>query len=200
MKKLTTLLMMMLLAVFFTQPVAADPWRAELHAGTTSVFAGLDYKGYLSSGYYRTGVDVSYNDHDNEEYRIVDGRFLVGSETLAPNLQCELGLKVLLGNVQEGPAEADITAIGFMGRVAFLMPENVLPIPVRLSATLSGAPSPLSMVDLETYSDFTTDISFFVVENAALVIGYHSQHYKLESDGDWKANDDAITIGLELNF
>ena len=200
MKKMLTLVLMMLLMVLMTGTALGQSWRAELHAGESAVYGGLDYKGYLSSGYFRLGGDLVYNNHDDEEYRLLDGRFTVGSDALAQGLQCELGLKLLLGTVEDNRHDGDVTAIAFLGRAAYFLPGNMLPIPVRFSASLSGAPSPLSMIDLDSYSEIGLDASFFVVENAALVLGYRSYHYKMDTSDSWKASDDTITIGIELNF
>ena len=200
MKKTILSVLMMLFAFSISQCVYGQSWRAELHAGESAVYAGLDYKGYLSSGYYRLGGDIIYNDHDEEEYRLLDGRFTVGSDALAQGLQCELGLKLLIGEVENNHHDGDVTAIAFLGRAAYFLPGNALPIPVRFSASLAGAPSPLAMIDLDSYSELTLDASFFVVENAALVLGYHSYHFKMDDSDDWKTSDDTITIGIELNF
>ena len=200
MKKTISLLLVMLLTSFIAGTAVAQPYRVELHAGGSSVYAGADYKGYLSSGYYRLGGDFIFNSHNDEEYRLIDGRFTVGSDTLAPGLQCELGLKLMMGNVENKPYDGNVSAIGFLGRAAYFLPGDTLPIPVRFSATIAGAPNPLSFLDLENYSEITLDAGFFIVENAALVLGYRSYYFKMENKGDWKTSEDTFTVGIELSF
>jgi hypothetical protein len=198
MKKTVLLLLVVGFAFLLPQAAFSRAYRGELHAGKSAVFAGLDVMDYVHTGYFRLGGDVMFYDADDEEYTIIDGRFLVGSETLAPGLLCELGLKVSGGSVENGQHDGDIGAIAFMGRIAYLIKNGFMPVPVRFSATIAGAPDPLSFMDCENYSEVTLDASLFIVENAALVFGYRNYHFEMEDD--WKTSEDIFTFGLEVNF
>lgn len=179
----------------------ARSYRLELTAGGSSLYAGFDAKYYVNRGYLKTGLSGIYSDPDNSKYGIGNVKLAVGSETLSPGLQCDLGFKGLFGNVEKGDRKGDIGAIGFLGALYYTLPERISPIPIELSTELSGAPGPLSFVDLDNYFDFKAGIGFFIVESAAITLSY--RHYTInvdKNDDTWSVNDDTFMIGLTLQF
>jgi hypothetical protein len=182
----------------------ADKYHLELGASSSGLEARLDAIRPRGQGYFTAGVGAMYEDN-HDEYRIVDVKFAVGSETLIPYLACEAGFKGLLGDVDiepEGKKEdGDLAAIGFLLSAAYEIPKTVLPIPVKASATACYAPRPLSFADSEWYSELGFGLGFHIIENAAIVLGY--KHIKIhfhKHDRHSSMHDDAVSLGLRLNF
>lgn len=180
---------------------AAESYRLELHAGGSSIHAAMDAKYYVNRGYLKVGGDIVYSDDDDETYTLGDLRVLVGSETLYPGLEVDLGFKGLVGKAEEHGDDAELAGLGFMGAVAYKLPEYISPIPIEVWLNMTGSPEPLSFADLETYFDFKTGVSFYIVESAAAVISYRYHSFEVEEHGDdYDVRDDTFTVGLQINF
>jgi opacity protein-like surface antigen len=201
MKKILLILCITLLVLSPAAMANAESYRVELHAGGSSIHAGMDAKYYVNRGYLKVGGDLVYSDDDDEKYTLGDARVLVGSETLYPGLEVELGFKGLVGKAEDDNNEGELAGIGFMGAVAYKLPNYVSPIPIEVWLNMAGAPQPLSFGDLESYFDFKTGVSFYIVENAAAVISYRYHSFEVEEGGeDFDIRDDTFTVGLQINF
>jgi opacity protein-like surface antigen len=201
MKKILLIIYTTLLVLALAAMTNAQTYRLELHAGGSSIHAGMDTKYYVNRGYLKIGGDLVYSDDDDEKYTLGDARVLVGSETLYPGLEVELGFKGLVGKAEDDDNEGEVAGIGFMGAVAYKLPEYISPIPIELWLNMTGAPQPLSFGDLENYFDLKTGVSFYIVENAAAVISYRYHSLEVEEDDDdFNIRDDTFTLGLQINF
>jgi hypothetical protein len=201
MKKALLALCTTLLVLSTTIMANAESYRVELHAGGSSIHAGMDAKYYVNRGYLKIGGDLVYSDDDHETYTLGDARVLVGSETLYPGLEVELGFKGLVGQAEDHGDNGEVAGIGFMGAVAYKLPEYVSPIPIEVWTNMTGAPQPLSFADLENYFDFRTGVSFYIVESAAAVVSYRYHSLEMEENGeDFNIRDDTFTVGLQINF
>jgi hypothetical protein len=201
MKKALRILYTTVLVFSLAAVVNAESYRVELHAGGSSIHAGVDAKYYVNRGYLKVGGDLVYSHEDNEKYTLGDLRVLVGSETLYPGLQVELGFKGLVGEAEDNGDDGEVAGIGFMGTVAYTIPEYISPIPIEVWLNMTGAPQPLSFADLENYFDFSTGVSFYIVESAAAVLSYRYHSFEMEENGnDFDVRDDTFTVGLQINF
>jgi YfaZ precursor len=199
MKKILTISLLML--IFFGSTAYAKSYRAELNAGSSSVDAGFDAKYYIANGYMKVGLDGIYVDKDSEDYLLGDVKFMVGSETLYPGLQCDLGFKAILGTAEEDDQSGDIGALAFAGRVAFVTPEKISPIPIEVWTEITGAPTPLSFLDLENYFEFEAGIGVYVVPGARISVSYRYYQLNMEDSGDdWQLDDDMFMLGLAIEF
>ncbi len=196
-------LLIFIIAVFMiaSESTAADSYLFNLSAGKSSIYASLDAKRYIDSGYLITGVGFIDVNNDDENYSIAKVRLTVGNETLYPGLRCDLGFKVLIGSVEKDPDEGDIGAIGFFGSVAYILSERISPIPIEISADVCWAPGALTLSDLDNYREIKAGIGVYVVENAAIVLSYQYYDIRMDNDpGEWKMKDGVALIGLELTF
>lgn len=201
MKKALLTLYITLLVLALTGMANAESYRIELHAGGSSIHAGGDAKYYVNRGYLKVGGDLIYSDDDDEKYTLGDVRVLVGSETLYPGLEVELGFKGLVGQAEDNGDDGEVAGIGFMGSAAYKLPEYISPIPIEVWLNMTGAPQPLSFADLENYFDFQTGVSFYIVESAAAVVSYRYHSFEMEENGnDFDVRDDTFTVGLQINF
>ena len=196
-------LLIFIIAVFMiaSESTAADSYLFNLSAGKSSIYASLDAKRYIDSGYLITGVGFIDVNNDDENYSIAKVKLTVGNETLYPGLRCDLGFKVLIGSVEKDPDEGDIGAIGFFGSVAYILSERISPIPIEISASVCLAPGVLSLSDMDNYQEIKAGIGVYIVENAAIVLSYQYYDIHMDNDpGEWKMKDGVALIGLELTF
>ncbi len=194
-------LMVMVFGFMFSGEGWADGYGFHLNAGSTSLSGGFDYKKDLNTGYLRTGIGVVYTDDDDTEYQWVDLKFMVGSQTLAPGLTCEVGLDAIFGDAEENGLSGDVGAIAFAGRTAYLFPRRVMPLPLELFASLSYAPEMLSFRDTKRYIAYTMGIGFRIVENATLYLEYANYDIEMENAPvDWDFDDDVVRLGVSMRF
>ena len=102
----------------------AQSYRMELSVSNNAIFGALDAKHFVSRGYMRAGIDGIYSDEDDEDYKILNPKMLVGSETLYPGLQCELGFRGIIGTAEKGDDKGNMGGVGFAGNVAFTFPQS----------------------------------------------------------------------------
>lgn len=175
----------------------AETYRAELNASSSAVFAGIQSKQYVTEGYAKCGASAMYVDTTKKEYSVFDLRLMVGSETLLPDLNFEVGFKGILGSAEDKRDDGSMGAVAFTGIAAYRLPQSLSPIPVQLSLELSGAPRPLSFLDSKNYFDVKTGVDVYIVENAALQLSY--RYYSIELDG-WDFKDDRLMVGIAIEF
>ena len=196
-------LLIFIIAVFLiaSEATAADSYLFNLSAGRSSIYASLDAKRYIDSGYLITGVGFIDVNDDDEKYFIAKVKLTVGNETLYPGLRCDLGFKGLIGSVEKDPDEGDIGGIGFYGSVAYILSERISPLPIEISAGVCWVPGVLSLSDLDKYREIKVGIGVYIVENAAIILSYQDYDIRMDNDpGEWKVKDGVVLVGLELTF
>jgi hypothetical protein len=82
---------------------------------------------------------------------------------------------------------------------AYEIPRIISPIPVELSAAVCVSPKPLSFLDSERYLEIGTNLSFNIIRNGAIVLGYKYIKVRIDEDpGHWNMSDDVVFFGLQL--
>jgi hypothetical protein len=177
-----------------------DSYSFELGASSSGLEARFDARRPVDQGYLTAGVGGVYEDN-HEEYKILDAKIAFGSENLVPQLTVELGFKGFLGDIERRRRDGDLAAIGFLLAAAYEIPKTVSPIPVEFFASACLAPSPLSFLDSERFSQIGFGVGFHVIENAAVLLGYkHINVHIHEHHRHWTMRDDAVSIGLRLSY
>lgn len=195
MKKIITLAIVLL--VFGMGIAQAETFRAELNASQTSIFAGLDTKRYVTTGYMKYGANGIFVDTENKQYSLFNARLMAGSETFFENLSCEVGIKGVLGTAEERHDDGSVGAVAFSGLAAYRLPQSISPIPVQFSLEMSGSPSILSFLDAKNYFDIKTGVAVYIVENAALQLSYHFYNIDMKKNN---FKDDRLLMGIALEF
>ena len=178
----------------------ANTYQLMLNASHSSVEAQFDIVHNLDVGMLITGIGGVYNDND-DDYKIADVKIALGNEMLIPGLNCALGFKGLLGEIEFDNIDGDLGAIGFLLSAIYDIPKTVVTIPLQISAEVTVAPEPLCFIDSDKYVEIKAGLGIHILENAAIIVGY--KHIDIHFDKGFanrKMSDDIISVGYRLSF
>ncbi len=179
----------------------AEGFDADLTVGNTSIEAGFHVKNDVTDGFWRAGGTVLHTDDDETEYKWLELDFTVGSQTLAPGLTCEVGLKGVMGDAEDKRDSGDVGAAAFAGRVGYVLPIPDMPDLIEVFGSVAYAPEILSFRDTEEYLAFQTGIGFHIVKNAMIVVKYNLYDVDMDSDGrKWDIDNSNLRFGLVMRF
>lgn len=174
---------------------------ADLAVGSDSIEGGMHFKKDLANGFWRAGGSALYTDNDDMEYKWIEADFTVGSETLAPGMTCDVGLKGVMGEAEDNGYSGDVGAIAFAGRIGYLFPQQNTPVPVEVFAGFAYAPEILSFRDTEEYLAFHVGVGVRIVQNASIILKYNSYDVDFETNNrPWELDDSNIRLGLQMRF
>jgi len=179
----------------------AQTFETFLNAGASTVQAGFDVYHTMDQGYLRTGLSGIYTNYDKGEYKSLEVHVAVGGDVLIEGLNGELGIKGLIGSVDEGFGDSDLGSLAFMIGGAYQLPKNIIPVTTKIFTEITLTPSPLAFIDMDRYFDIRAGVDIFIVEKAALEFSY--QHYDMKMEGspeNWTHEDDIVMIGIKLRF
>jgi hypothetical protein len=180
---------------------AADSVNLQLSAGSHSVTGDISAKRYIPSGFLKYGAGFVYTHDDGTEYKFAALHLTAGSETLAPGLTCDFGLRALGGRAEDDSHSGDLGVIGFTGNVNYLFPREILPVPLEVFGSLTWGPSVLCVEDADGYLEWTLGTGIRIVQNVSIVGTYTKYRMDMESGpGDWRLNDDVLRLGMVLSF
>jgi len=176
----------------------AGTYDLEINADHSAIEGRLDKTMTIEQGRLTTGIGALYNDDD---YKIANVKLTLGNGISLPELRFDLGFKGVLGNIEKGSRDGDLTAVGFLLLGKYSIPETISPIPIDFSVGFSYAPDSLSFSDSDSYLDFKVSLDFRIVKSAAIILGY--RYIKVRFDdttGRWEMSDDAVFVGCQLRF
>jgi len=176
----------------------AGTYDLEVNASHSAIEGRLDKTMTIERGLLTAGVGALYNDDD---YLIGNVKLTLGNGISLPELRFNLGFKGVVGNVEKGQKDGDLTAIGFLLLGKYSIPETISPIPIDVSVGFSYAPDSLCFSDSDRYVDFKASLDFRIVQNSAIVLGYRYIKVRFdENGGPWEMSDDAVFVGIQLGF
>ncbi len=200
MKKIIESLTFIFITIITSSICVASAYHFEINANRSSVEAKFDVTTAIDQGSLTTGVSTIY---DEDDYKILSAGVALGDEILAPGLKCSLGFKGVLGQVEEDQQDSDVMAISFLLSAVYDIPETLSPIPIKASAGICVAPEPLCFLDSDRYLDIRTSLSFYIIENGAIIVGYRRLKIHFDNDNpanNWEMSDDALFVGYRLRF
>jgi hypothetical protein len=199
MKKI--LLLLIIVSAFAVGSCLAAGYDADLTVGSDSIEGGMHYMKDLANGFWRAGGSALYTDDDDMEYKWLELDFTVGSETLAPGLTCDVGLKAVAGDAEDRGYSGDVGAAAFVGRIGYLFPRQNTPVPVEVFSGFAYAPEIMSFRDTEEYLAFYIGVGVRIVQNASIILKYNSYDVDLETNNiPWELDDSNIRLGLVMRF
>jgi hypothetical protein len=199
MKKI--LLLLLIVSGFAVGSSLAAGLDADLTVGSDSIEGGMHYKKAVTNGFWRAGGSALYTDDDDMEYKWLEVDFTVGSETLAPGMTCEVGVKGVFGDAEDNGFSGDVGAAAFAGRISYLFPRQNTPVPVEVFSGFAYAPEIMSFRDTEEYLAFHIGVGVRIVQNASIILKYNSYDVDLETRSTpWELDDSNIRLGLVMRF
>lgn len=172
--------------------------KFQIYANSDDFVANVESESIVSDATLNVGGGIAFSEND---YQMGNAYFSIKDEVFVPALTLGLGFKGVLGTGEVDSKDYDIAAIGFMVLGEYDFRKIYYNLPILLYANFTGAPDPLSFGDTDTYLEFNAGIKGYIVNNAALVLGYHRTEIRFDEDGDDdKLIDDAVYFGVEISF
>jgi hypothetical protein len=195
------LLMFGLVWLLLTGICSAQSLELTLDAGSKSIYAGGDYRIEVDNGYMKAGIAGLYTDDDDTEYKWGIVKLVAGNDTMVQGLQCEVGLKGILGNSEDDGYSGDVGALAFTLYGGYTFPHNLVPIPIEIFSQLTYAPEPLSFQDTKLFTEMSLGVGVHIIKNAAVTLTYTSYDIDMENGpGNWTLDKDVLRAGVVMRF
>ncbi len=186
-----------LLALVLPRASLAQDLTAEIDANLSDIELKLSHGFPLYENTAEIGFGLSYGD----DYLISNLNGALKGEAFIPELTLGLGFKGLVGEVEIHTIDYDLRAVGFLVLGEYDFGKKFLPLPMRVSASLTIAPDPLCFSDTDRYLDFYAGIYVYIVRNGAIAMVYRSLEARFDvPSGKAKKSDDALLLGFRLSF
>lgn len=177
---------------------AARSYRFEMFANADDVLLGVESEEALTEATLNLGGGAIFS---NEDYFIGNLHFAIKSEAFLPALSLGLGLKGVLGTAEDGRDDYDLAGLGFVVLGEYDFRKVYYNFPLVVQSDLTFAPATLSFGDTDDYAEFDMRVKGYIVQSAAIVLGYKKIviHFDQGSD-DYKLSDDMLYFGFEFWF
>ena len=179
----------------------ADEYEIEFMAGNTSTTGGVHYQNDLSSGFVKIGGSGVYVDDEDLEYKWLSLDFTVGNATLLNGLTCEVGITGLYGDAEDNGYSSDVGTIAFTGKVGYVVPDGLLPIPLEAFGRITYAPASITFADTDKYIAYEFGGGLRIVQYASVYAKYTICDLDLIADSHaWNLADNTIQMGVIFRF
>jgi len=141
------------------------------------------------------GVGFFFND-DNSW--LVDGSLMQMRQASedAP-LTFGVGVKAYAGNIDDDHDDENVVAFALGGEVRYTIPGTM---PMAVYARGFYAPAITSFADADSLTDLTVGFQIEAMPQTIGFIGIRHLEVGIDGNGDYKADDDNIHIGVRLTF
>jgi len=190
---------MVLFVIAAASPAAGRSYRFDMYANTNDVFLGLESEALIAEeALINIGGGFVFSGND---YTVGNLHFSVKGEAFMPALTLGLGLKGVLGTAEDGNDDYDLAGLGFVVLGEYDFRKVYYNLPVLVMSDVTFAPATLAFGDTEDYTEFNLRAKGYIVQSAALVLGYKKivAHFDKGSD-DYKLSDNMFYFGFEFTF
>jgi hypothetical protein len=141
------------------------------------------------------GVGFFFNDDDSW---LVDGSLMQMRQASedAP-LTFGVGVKAYAGSIDDDNNDEDVVAFALGGEVRYTIPGTM---PMAVYGRGFYAPAITSFADADSVTDLTVGFQIEAMPQTIGFIGIRHLEIGIDGDGDYKADDDNIHIGVRLTF
>ena len=188
-----------LLPVISSSPAAARSFRFEMFANADDVILNLESEAPVAEeAFLNTGGGLIFGGKD---YTIGNLHFALKSEAFIPALTLGLGLKGVLGTAEDGNDDYDLAGMGFVVLGEYDFRKVYYNFPLVVQSDITFAPATLAFGDTDDYTEFDLRVKGYIVQSAALVVGYKYIAVNFEkSSDDYKLSDNMLYFGFEFSF
>ncbi len=175
-----------------------ETFTIELNANSSDVEGKIEARLPRYETSLNMGAGVLYT---KDERLVSNLSFFLKDEIFLPALTLGLGFKGLYGYQTFGDADYDIAGVGFLLLGEYDFRIDYPRVPVLISVTSSLAPGPLCFKYSEQYYDVVLTAYVYLVDNAALLVGYRNINIKLEIDSaKHTEKDNSLFFGCRILF
>lgn len=179
----------------------AQSWEIDLSAGTSSASGGVHYRQFVETGFLKIGGTGLYHSDDDLTYRLGSFNFFMGSDTLAPGLTLEVGLRGIMGTGEKKRYSGDVGNVGFAVNAEYIFSPEFFPLPIEAFGMLTYAPDALSFQDAKDYWEFTLGTGVRIGRYASVRLSYSVYDLEMETGStDWSLNSNSLRVGMVLRF
>jgi len=198
--KIKLIYILTVLSLVMTASTAtARSYRFEMFANADDVVLGLESEAPVAEeAILNIGGGFVFG---GEDYTIGNLHFALKSEAFIPALTLGLGLKGVLGTAEDGNDDYDLAGLGFVVLGEYDFRKVYYNFPLVVQSNIVFAPATLAFGDTDDYTEFNLRVKGYIVQSAALVLGYKNIviHFDKDSD-DYKLSEDMIYFGFEFSF
>jgi len=190
---------MILSIVMAASPAMARSYYFEMYANTNDVVLGLESEAPIAEeAVLNIGGGLIFS---NEDYTIGNLHFSLKGEAFRPALTLGLGLKGVLGTAENGNDDYDLAGLGFVVLGEYDFRKVYYNFPVVVLSDITFAPATLAFGDTDDYTEFNLRAKGYIVQSAALVLGYKKIVVNFDKGSDdYKLSDDMFYFGFEFAF
>ena len=191
-------ILMVLSIVMASSPATARSYRFEMYANTGDVILGLESEESIAEALLNIGGGFIFS---GEDYTIGNLYFSLKGEAFVPALTLGLGLKGVLGTAEDGNDDYDLAGMGFVVLGEYDFRKVYYNFPLVVQSDITFAPATLAFGDTDEYTEFNLRAKGYIVQSAALVLGYKKIVVDFDKGSDdYKLSDDMIYFGFEFTF
>ncbi len=185
--------------VMAASTATARSFRFEVYANADDIVLGLESEAPVAEeAILNTGGGFIFG---GEDYTIGNLHFALKSEAFIPALTLGLGLKGVLGTAEDGRDDYDLAGLGFVVLGEYDFRKVYYNFPLVVLSDITFAPATLAFGDTDDYTEFNLRVKGYIVQSAALVLGYKYIVVNFDKGSDdYKVSDDMIYFGFEFSF
>ncbi len=185
--------------VMAASTATARSFRFEMYANADDIVLGLESEAPVAEeAILNTGGGFIFG---GEDYTIGNLHFALKSEAFIPALTLGLGLKGILGTAEDGRDDYDLAGLGFVVLGEYDFRKVYYNFPLVVLSDITFAPATLAFGDTEDYTEFNLRVKGYIVQSAALVLGYKYIVVNFDKGSDdYKLSEDMIYFGFEFSF
>jgi len=184
--------------VMATSTAAARSYRLEMYVNGSDILLGLESESPVEEAILNIGGGFIFS---GEDYTIGDLHFSLKGEAFIPALTLGLGLKGVFGGAEDGKDDYDLAGLGFVVIGEYDFRKVYYNFPIVVQSDVTFAPTTLAFGDTDDYTEFDLRVKGYIVQSAALVLGYKKIIINFDQGSDdYKLSDDILYFGFEFSF
>jgi|GEM_PF-6298749 len=190
-----------LLVLTLFSPGHTGDVQLSLFAGDNFINAGIGGRTPLSLADIIYGGGFSYRKDGELKYTLGEVYWGVGNN-VTPGWQFDAGLKGIYGQSEEAPInEATVGGLGVFLNSNFSFVGRLAPLPISVRASGAYIPEMLAFADLTEMWVLKGGIGLHIFDVTILEAGYrYTRMDMVEAPDEWTFEDDAVYVGLGLQF
>jgi hypothetical protein len=176
-----------------------DECDIALSFGGSSASGDLDFIKNRQYGYFKTGISCFYSNMETDLF-LFDADIITGSRTFLPWCTCEVGLSFVYGIEKQNSHSDDLGAIALSGQASYTFPEQVIPIPLKISGQVMYSSDAVSFWDMKQLFAVISRIEVPFAKSTSLLLEHHFYDIKTSETSRRDYNINVFQLGLAFHF